>query len=70
MPWFVDDPQHWRERADEARAHARGIADAVAKTQMLEIASAYERMAERAEARLTGGKTQAEATAKGKSPAG
>ena len=45
------DPQHWRARADEARAMAEKITDPHAKAAMLEIARNYEHIAERAERR-------------------
>lgn len=51
MPFFVDDPRHWRERAAEARKIADGLTDPIAKRSMVEVVSAYERMAERAELR-------------------
>jgi len=49
MPFFVNDPRHWHERAKEARALAETLTDSQARRQMLEVAAAYERMAERAE---------------------
>lgn len=48
MPFFVNDPKHWQERAEETRALAEMLTDAKARSQMLEIAVAYDRMAERA----------------------
>lgn len=48
MPFFVNDPIHWRQRADETRALAETLTDASAQSQMMEVAAAYERMAERA----------------------
>jgi hypothetical protein len=48
MPFFVNDPRHWRERAKEARELAVALTDPDKKQAMLEIAQAYERMAERA----------------------
>jgi hypothetical protein len=44
--------QHWRDRAEEARTKAKQMNDAEARWQMLEIAAAYDRLAERAEERL------------------
>ena len=48
---IINDPKHWRDRADEARAVAEALSDAEAKSLMLEIADGYERMARRAEER-------------------
>ena len=48
MPFFVNDPKHWLERAEEARTLAEGFADTSARDQMMEVAAAYDRMAERA----------------------
>jgi hypothetical protein len=53
MPlFFADDPRHWRHRAAEARAVADEIDDPQSKRDMEEVARTYDRMAERAEARL------------------
>ena len=49
MPYFVNNPHHWRERAEEARTLAESLTDSVARKSMMEVADAYERMAERAE---------------------
>jgi hypothetical protein len=49
LPFFVNDPRHWRARAEESRALAETLTDPVARMNMLEVAAAYERMAERAE---------------------
>jgi hypothetical protein len=51
MPTAFETPQHWRERAEEARSTAEGIKDPEAKRAMLVIARSYEKIAERAEAR-------------------
>ena len=52
MPSHVfDDPKHWRERAEQARALAGQMSDAASKEMMLGIAKDYERLAERAEQR-------------------
>jgi hypothetical protein len=48
----INDPKHWRERAEEARAHAEQISDAEARKTMLQIAEDYEKLAKRAEQRL------------------
>lgn len=51
---LFDNPQHWRERAREARAIAEQVNEPDAKRMMLEIAQTYEQLAERAEARAAG----------------
>ena len=48
LPFFVNDPKHWRQRAEESRALAETLSDSVARNQMIEVAAAYDRMAERA----------------------
>jgi len=40
------DPTHWRARADEARLQASQATDPKVKAVLLEIALAYERVAE------------------------
>jgi hypothetical protein len=47
----INDPGHWRRRADELRALALGMNDEDAKQQMLRTANDYERLAKRAEER-------------------
>jgi hypothetical protein len=51
---MIDDPSHWRQRAEEARAEAVKLSDPTMKQTMLEIAAAYERLAEIAARRPTG----------------
>jgi hypothetical protein len=51
---FLNDPSHWRERAEEARTRADQISDPQSKNAMLGIAHDYELLAERAEARASG----------------
>jgi hypothetical protein len=46
------DAEHWRSRAEEARALAELMGDPVAKETMLEIANQYERLAQRAKERV------------------
>jgi hypothetical protein len=48
----INDPKHWRQRAEEARVHAEDVFDPEAKKTMLRIAEDYEKLAERAEQRL------------------
>jgi hypothetical protein len=54
MPNSFGTPEHWLQRANEARAMAAGIEDGEAKRAMLAIAENYERIAKRAEARAAG----------------
>ena len=46
-----DDPNHWRNRAEEARAIAVQMMDPHTKAVMLAIAQDYEKLAVRAEQR-------------------
>ena len=43
------DPQHWGDRANEARANAAKMDDPDAKRSMLEIAVTYDHLSKRAE---------------------
>lgn len=49
MPNKLFDPKHWRDRAEEARAHAAEFQDIEAQRMLLEIAETYDRLAETAE---------------------
>ena len=55
MPLFTatyrapNDPDHWRWRAEEARAIAESFDNAEARKQMQGIAASYDRLAELAE---------------------
>jgi hypothetical protein len=51
---FINDPQHWRARAKEARILANQMNNSEAKTAMLRIAADYEDLAQRAEDRALG----------------
>ena len=47
----IDDPQHWRDSANEIRALVNDVKDEASKQKMLRIADDYERVAKRAEDR-------------------
>ena len=44
---FINDPQHWRGRAEEARTLADLMSDDMSKQMMLLIADDYDRLAKR-----------------------
>jgi hypothetical protein len=46
---LLNNPEHWRKRAGEARRVAEELNDAEQRKTMFEIAEAYDRIAERAE---------------------
>jgi hypothetical protein len=48
-----DDPEHWRQLAQEARAAAERLDEPEAKRTMLEIAESYEELASIADRRKT-----------------
>jgi hypothetical protein len=51
---YLNNPDHWRDRAKEARAMAEDMTDPVSKQKMLDVAFNYEHLAKRAEDRRTG----------------
>jgi hypothetical protein len=52
----IDDPEYFWSRATEARAMADAMVDPETKRMMVSVAMTYEKLAQRAEARLKGGK--------------
>jgi CHASE3 domain sensor protein len=49
---LMNNPKHWRDRAEETRVHAEQMYAPEARRLMLEIAAGYDRLAEEAEERL------------------
>ena len=45
---LINDAEHWRKRADEARSLADDMKDEISKQMMLQIADDYEHRAKRA----------------------
>jgi hypothetical protein len=48
----MNDPRHWRDRAEEMRRLAENMPDDNARQAMLRIADDYERLARKVEQRL------------------
>ena len=48
---LIDDPEHWRKRAEQARTSADRMSDLESRRVMFEIAKSYDELAVRAEAR-------------------
>ena len=51
---FINDPAHWRHRAEQMRTLAEGMSSSETRQIMMRIAADYERLAERAEQRGKG----------------
>ncbi len=51
---FINDPEHWRGRADEMRRLAEDVKDAATKEMMRRRARDYAKLAARAEERSKG----------------
>jgi hypothetical protein len=48
----INDPKHWRDRAEEARTVADGLTHPDSKRRLLRIADDYDVLAKHAEKRL------------------
>jgi hypothetical protein len=48
---YLEDPQHWRDRAAQVRGLADGIGNHRAKEAILQIAAEYDFLANRAQER-------------------
>ena len=48
----VNDPEHWRERAEDIRLTASSLKDEDAKARMLKIAEGYEALRRQSEERI------------------
>ena len=55
---FINDPEHWLERAEQMRNFADELDDEQAKETMLRIVNDYGRLAERAEQRAKSSPSQ------------
>ena len=51
---YLNDPEHWRDRARKTRVMAETVTDWAAKRAMLTIADEYDELAKRAEDRRSG----------------
>jgi hypothetical protein len=49
---ILDDPAHWRARAEESRVLAEQLSDRDSRRMMLGVAESYERLAQHAERRI------------------
>jgi hypothetical protein len=56
MAYDFDDPQYWRDRAEQVRALAYGISNERARNAILEIAMEYESLAGSAQDRAKRGR--------------
>jgi hypothetical protein len=66
----LNDPDYWRQRAEESRALAKQISDKTAKQAMFSIADDCEKLAARASLRLNEAISGAEPKGNYRDPAG
>jgi hypothetical protein len=64
MADLLNDPDHRRQRAEEARARAEAFTDASSRQAMLQIALDYEQLARHAENRMRAAEAGLNATAR------
>jgi hypothetical protein len=50
---FINDPTHWRKRADETRELAKRVADDEARKRLSKLATEFDRIALRVEDRMS-----------------
>jgi len=48
---ILDDPKHWRDRAEEVRSLADQMSDPQTRRMLVSVADDYEKLAKRAEQR-------------------
>jgi hypothetical protein len=51
---FINDPKHWRDRAEQMRTLAEAMKDQISREMVLRIAQDYEKLAQRAAERSKG----------------
>jgi hypothetical protein len=51
---LINNPEYWREHAEEARRIAEQLADPLSRETMLDIARSYDRLVKITEERPTG----------------
>ncbi len=56
LDYIYDDPEHWKDRADEVRATAGYVRDQETKQVLLRIAEQYDKLARIAEERRAKGR--------------
>ena len=49
---LLNNPEHWRARAEETRTMAEGVGDLMANASLLRVAEEYDELARRADQQL------------------